>query len=201
MRDLSPSKGERTREEILNTAHRLFMQKGFHGTPMRQIAQEAGIAVGGIYNHFANKDEIFTTVLFEYHPLNDILPALQDAQGETVEGFVRDAAQRMVEGFGNRPDFLNLMFIELVEFNGQHLTLFFQKFFPQAITLTQRFSQGNDELRAIPIPVLLRAFVGLFFSYVITEILMGKQLPLEMQQNALDHFVDIFLHGILKGAG
>jgi hypothetical protein len=43
----------------------------------------------------------------------------------------------------------------------------------------------------------LRTFLGLFFSYVMTELLMGQQMPEAMKQGALDHFVDIFLHGIL----
>jgi hypothetical protein len=37
----------------------------------------------------------------------------------------------------------------------------------------------------------------MFFSYYITGALLGKAMPVEMQTNALDHFVDIFLHGVL----
>jgi hypothetical protein len=61
----------------------------------------------------------------------------------------------------------------------------------------QRFMESRQEIRAIPIPILVRAFIGLFFSYVITEIIIGRQLPPEMQEGALDHFIDIYLHGIL----
>jgi AcrR family transcriptional regulator len=192
------SKGERTREGILHAAHQLFLQNGFHGTSMRQIAQEAGIAVGGIYNHFASKDDIFVAVLVAHHPIHDILPALSTAQGENVEDFLRDAARRMVESFGNRPEFLNLMFIELVEFNAQHIPGLFQEIFPQVLVFAQRFLRGINELRPIPLSILVRAFVGLFFSYVITKIMLGNQLAAEQgQENDFDYFVDIFLHGIL----
>lgn len=54
------SKGELTRESILEGAYQLFLRQGYHGTSMRQIAEEAGIALGGIYNHFSGKEEIFT---------------------------------------------------------------------------------------------------------------------------------------------
>jgi hypothetical protein len=50
-----------------------------------------------------------------------VIPALQAAQGETVEEFVQDAANRLVSKLDDRLDFLKLMFIELVEFNGQLL--------------------------------------------------------------------------------
>ena len=191
------SKGERTRQEILQSAYRLFLEHGFHGTSMRQIAQGAGIAVGGIYNHFANKDEIFLAVLFHRHPIYDILPALNAAEGQDIEHFIRDAAHKVVQVVESHPDFLNLMFIELVEFNARHVPELFENFFPQAVTFVQRFFAGHQELRPIPIPILLRAFLGLFFSYVITDILMGDRMPQGMEKSSIDNFVDIFLHGIL----
>jgi AcrR family transcriptional regulator len=197
MIDDTSTKGERTRQEILQSAHQLFLKNGFHGTSMRQIAQGAGIAVGGIYNHFASKDEIFSALLSDRHPIFDILPALSAAQGKDVESFVRDAAAKTVEVVKGRPDFLNLMFIELVEFNAQHVPDLFEKFFPQALIFVQRFFENRQELRPLPIPVLLRAFMGLFFSYVITDILMGDRMPSDMEANSLNYFVDIFLHGIL----
>jgi hypothetical protein len=47
--------------------------------------------------------------------------------------------------------------------------------------------------------VIVRAFIGLFFSYIMTDLIIGEQLPPEMEENALDHFVEIYLHGILVG--
>ena len=45
-------KGEHTRGSIINAAHSLFANQGYAATSMRQIAEEAGLALGGIYNHF-----------------------------------------------------------------------------------------------------------------------------------------------------
>lgn len=195
--DLIP-RGERTRSEILQAALGLFTEHGYHGTSMRQIAQDAGIALGGIYNHFSGKEEIFKTVFIELHPFWDTLPLMNAAQGETIEEFVRDAAQRMIGGLGEHTDFLNLMFIELVEFNGQHIPQFFQNFFPQFRAFSQRFLAKRQEMRDIPLLMVTRAFIGLFLSYVITDLFIGKHLPAEGLENALDYFVDIYLHGILK---
>ena len=46
--------------------------------------------------------------------------------------------------------------------------------------------------------MVVRAFVGLFFSYLITDILIADQLPPDMRENALDYFVDVYLYGILR---
>ena len=199
MTDGTITKGERTRADILEAAYQLFIEGGFHGTSMRQIARQAGIALGGIYNHFSSKEEIFQAVLLERHPYFHVLPVLKSAHGETVEELVQDAARRMVFQLGaERTDFLNLMFIELVEFRGEHVSQLFTIMFPEALAFAQRFLTVEGELRPIPLPVIVRAFIGLFFSYIITELLLGKHMPLEMEQNALDYFIDIYLHGIIK---
>jgi AcrR family transcriptional regulator len=184
---------------LLDAAKRLFVSKGYHGTPMRQIADEAGLALGGIYNHFANKEEIFVCILQERHPFRVVLPALQAAQGQTVEDLVRDAAGRMVAELSQNQEFLNLMFIELVEFEGKHIPQLFETFFPPLMAFASQFQQVRGPLRDIPLPIVLRAFIGLFFSYFITDLLVGSQLPAEMRVRAFDRFVDIYLHGILAG--
>lgn len=191
------SRGERTQAQILQAAMRLFIDRGYHGTSMRQIAAEAGIAVSGIYNHFASKEEIFLGVLVEWHPFHDVMPALVAAQGKTIEAFVWDAANHLVARTQDRVDFLNLMFIELVEFKGRHLPQLVQNYFQNVLRFTERFLEGKAELRPIPPLMLVRAFIGLFFSYVMTELMIAKQLPPEMQENALEYFVEIYLHGIL----
>ena len=202
MSEETTSRGERTRSEILEAANRLFVGRGYHGTSMRQIAQQAGISLGAIYNHFSSKEDIFIGVFMEFNPYVDVLPLVNQAEGETLEEIIHDAAQRIVSGFGARTDFLNLMFIELVEFKGEHIPPLFQDVFPDLMLFARRFLTNRKELRHIPPVILIRAFVGLFFSYTITEIIIAEQLPTEGRQGALDYFVDIYLHGILNdGSG
>ena len=74
----------------------------------------------------------------------------------------------------------------------------FEIFFPPLLEFAQRFAQARGPLRPIPLPILLRAFLGLFFSYFMTDLLIGSQFPPEFQRNAFEHFVNIYLHGILK---
>jgi hypothetical protein len=46
----------------------------------------------------------------------------------------------------------------------------------------------------------MRAFLGMFFSYYITEILVSKAFPPEMMANAMDHFVEYFCSILVKEA-
>jgi AcrR family transcriptional regulator len=198
MDDKRLTRGQQTRAEIVQVAHGLFMRQGFHGTSVRQIAQHAGITLSTIYNHFDSKEELFEVVFLEYHPYHEVIPALLAAEGDSEEAWVRDAAGRLVEALEQRPDFLNLMFIELVELNSVHITELFKNILPQAQLIAERFLNSQPGVRPIPPLILVRTFLGLFFSYYITEKIMGASAPPEFHHNAMDHFVDIYLKGILK---
>jgi AcrR family transcriptional regulator len=52
------NKGEQTRREIYESALLLFRQKGFDDTSMREIAAQAGVALGAAYYYFPSKEAI-----------------------------------------------------------------------------------------------------------------------------------------------
>jgi AcrR family transcriptional regulator len=192
------TKGERTSLAIIDAAYDLMVDQGYAATSMRQIADKAGLALGSIYNHFSSKDEVFRAILAERHPFFQIVPILNTIEGETIEAFARNAARTLIAELGHHPEFLNLLLVEIVEFKGEHVPLVFEKMFPMLLQLAQRLSTLEGTMREIPQFVLVRAFLGMFFSFFITELLLSRTKFLETQTDALDHFVDIFLHGILS---
>jgi AcrR family transcriptional regulator len=52
------SKAEETRNRILDAALRLFRERGFEQTTMREIASEAGVATGAAYYYYRSKEEL-----------------------------------------------------------------------------------------------------------------------------------------------
>ncbi len=53
------------RGRLLATAARLFREKGYNRTTMRELAAEVGILSGSIFHHFESKDEILFGVMHE----------------------------------------------------------------------------------------------------------------------------------------
>jgi AcrR family transcriptional regulator len=199
MSEVSLSRGERTRADIIQAAHELFVRQGYHGTSMRQIAKKAGIALGGLYNHFDSKDDVFKEVFLEYHPYREVLPAVVAARGDTIEELLRDTVARMIAALKDRPKFMNLMFIEVVEFDSIHARELFASILPQIVEVVQcTLGEEREQLRPIPLLMLIRSFFGLFFSYFLTEIIFAEASPPEFRENAVDYMIDIFLHGVLK---
>jgi TetR/AcrR family transcriptional regulator, transcriptional repressor for nem operon len=53
-----PRKGALTRQRILERAAPVFNQRGYAGTSLNELVAATGLEKGGIYNHFASKDEL-----------------------------------------------------------------------------------------------------------------------------------------------
>jgi AcrR family transcriptional regulator len=192
-------RGEETRERILAAAYAQFIQNGYHGTSMRQIAQAAGLAVGGIYNHFAGKEEVFAAVLDQHHPYHAMLPALAQAQGETLEAFIRQAARLIETAVADRRDaIMPLLFIELLEFQGRHLKDLAERLMPTMGGFVQGIAERSGEMRPLPLPVVQRAFMSLLIGYFFTGFVL-RESPLfpESERDWLAGVVDVFLRGIL----
>jgi AcrR family transcriptional regulator len=53
------------RKAILDAAETIFAERGFHGARVQDIAAHARIAVGTVYNHFEQKDDVLAALLEE----------------------------------------------------------------------------------------------------------------------------------------
>lgn len=71
--DAAPAENQQTRsEQILDIACRLFSEKGFDRTSLRDISDAAGITKAALYYHFPDKDAL------QHKVVNDSLNALID---------------------------------------------------------------------------------------------------------------------------
>jgi len=54
-----------SRVNIMQTALELFARKGYFNTSIQQIAKEANISKGLLYNYFKSKEELLRQIIFE----------------------------------------------------------------------------------------------------------------------------------------
>ena len=205
--DSTLTKGERTRQVILDTAERLILAQGYHGTSMRQIADEAGIAVGGIYNHFASKEAIFTALIEEHQPYTDIvagLSALSGLSGESAAELVESAARLAIEQVRADPVFIRLAIIDMQEFEG-HTVVRFANFLIQGLmAFTGQLVASGQVRKDLPLPVLMRSFAGMVIFYVISEVVAFGgdspriDLPATDEIDWIGGLVDVYLNGVLR---
>jgi AcrR family transcriptional regulator len=98
-------KKQRTRDQITQTARRLFAERGFDGVTVADIATEAEVAEATVFNHFGAKEDLFFVGMEAFE--NELIGAVRNrAAGESVvEAFrqlIVDRAQRLTSPEGTR---------------------------------------------------------------------------------------------------
>lgn len=66
------TKGERTRERILDLAYDAVIRKGFAATSIEELVEAAGITKGGFFYHFKDKNDLARQILERYQAENDV---------------------------------------------------------------------------------------------------------------------------------
>ena len=78
---LDGGRGERTRLAILDASRRLFLERGYAGTPINAITEECGISRAGFYTYFKDKREIFNVLgKTAYHDVLAVIAEWADAR-------------------------------------------------------------------------------------------------------------------------
>lgn len=202
--ETKPTKGERTRQAILDAAERLILSQGYNGTSMRQIAAEAGIALGGIYNHFASKEALFAALLERHQPYTDIAAVVSNVSGDDVARLAEQVARQAVDVMLEDPLFFRLAMIDLQEFDGDTLLQFVYQMIPALLTFVQRMYASGRVRQDLPLPVLMRAFGGMIVFYALSELVAFRddlpwfQLPIPDDIDWIGGMVDIYLNGVLN---
>src|SRR3712207_28839 len=90
---------QRTREELVDAAERLFSKQGFHATSIDAVAAEAGFTKGAVYSNFESKEDLFFAVYERRvdRRVEEMEAALRDATT------AHDAFEGMVPGAGRYP--------------------------------------------------------------------------------------------------
>lgn len=99
------------RERILEVAENLFLEKGFAGTSMHEIAEKAGIAKSLIYHHFDSKQALWREIVKGYYDRAGVLEKLY----ETISADDPEMIAQLVTGrngffefFRNHPRLVRL---------------------------------------------------------------------------------------------
>lgn len=198
--DGSPPAALDTLSRIRDAALQLFLEQGYHGTSMRQIARRAGVAPAAIYNYLASKEALFVDLLSDLLPHRAMLRAMSEASGDSVEQLVGDATRRVAEVLADQDPNLRLMFIELLEFQGRHAGFLAEELLPGALAFMRRLQQADGRLQPYSPMIIARAFFGLLMSYAVTVTFFRQVGMVEFRQDDLTDFGNILLHGILEPA-
>ena len=74
------------REQILKEATRIFSEKTYHGTTLKDIADAVGILKGSLYHYISSKDKLLSDIILEAaHTLNEDLVRVEHLKLDPIE--------------------------------------------------------------------------------------------------------------------
>ena len=185
MPKLSEPQIEARKRLVEDAALAQFKTRGFHGTGLRDIAKEAGVSLGNIYNYYPGKEALFDSLLARLQadfaggdsPLaayfaTCTFPDDLEALGHAIGGMVREHG-----------DYLTLIYVDLAEFSGKHVR-------PYYASLQERFREALGARAEDPLPgghdpvtAFLTVYMQ-FFNFFIVERMIGAQGHLGLDQDA-----------------
>ena len=128
---------DQTTDKLLNCSARLFAERGFAGTSMRQIARETGVTQAAIYHHFANKLALYVAAVSHLHrdKFAGVLE-IRDSDAppaHTLALFITLILQQLDAD----PDFRHIFFRELIEGDEARLRDLAENVFPESARLVE----------------------------------------------------------------
>jgi AcrR family transcriptional regulator len=183
---------------ILKAAAALFRRQGFHGTSTRDIAQQAGVSLGNIYNHFPTKEKLFAKLLEEYEreyfsadqPLAKVFT---DARfPDNIEELGR-ASRETVERFA---DYIRLIYVDMVEFDAQHIGRIF-------LAMRERYQRvqaasGTKVAKDVdPVAAMMMVTFGYFNFFIMERLFKVKGHYGMTEDQAVRFFGRVYRRGVM----
>lgn len=190
-----------TKEKILEATFQLISEKGYLGTTTREIAHKAGITELTLFRHFGSKERLFEEVLNTYSflpKLKELLPSLKEL---SYKKSLQILGERFIETLKNKKSLIKIMFSE-INLYPDKIKDVYSNFVDEIInTLAEYFDylQKKSLIRRFPPDVLARAFLGMFFSYFLSEeIILGRTMEKTEFKKLSEVFICLFIKGTLK---
>jgi len=193
-------------QELVAAALALFVERGYAATRLEDVAAAAGVSKGTVYLYFANKEELFKTVVRE-----NLVPAL--AKGvdlvDSYEGSTPELLRELLRGWwgligatpvagltklilaeaGNFPD--------IAAFYHREVTVPGDELF--ARVLARGVARG--ELRALPPNPATTLICAPLVFLMLWQHGLGVGAPCEIDPEAyLDNLLEVLLFGLTAGS-
>ncbi len=90
-------RAEERRREILEAAATVFARRGYHRARTREIAEEAGISEGSIYNYFSSKRDLMLAILDQIvtESIPQVYATPESSLASLAMAFLRDRLDMM----------------------------------------------------------------------------------------------------------
>ena len=188
------------RAAIVESAIKLFSEKGFRGATTRELASNLGVTEPVLYQHFATKRDLYSAIIeFKSNDVRTVLAELESYLDKKDDpGFFRHLASLILRFYEHDPAYLRLLLYSSLE-RHELSDLFHERQaggFQNAVThyIQRRMEEGA--LRHMDPVFASQSFMGMIAHYGMNRMLHPHIQPTMNHDDVVNGMVDIFLRGI-----
>ncbi|MDP4092907.1 MAG: TetR/AcrR family transcriptional regulator [Bacillota bacterium] len=192
-------------QKILDTAIRMFAEKGYSNTSTAEIAKEAGVSEVTIFRNYKTKENLLMSVILPF--VTDLTPVLtEEFIGElkkacnSFEEFIRMMIYNRYNFIKSNKDIFQVVIKEIV----YHEDLF-KELLPEISRNALEFFnktintfKARGEIIDIPNGTMIRMMISLVIGYFTTRFVILKDSQLIDETSEIEYLIGFIINGLKK---
>jgi len=187
-------------KQIMDAALAVFSSKGFGESTVADVAKEAGIGVGTIYNYYKDKHDLLISLIADRLISEDLLRIFGTQPARSNEKFMQSMLEeRLSFGLDNAQKML-FLFFEIQRDQGLRRQFVTQVAGPLLNKLEQYITAqvDNGSFRKVDARVVARALAGTIIGNVILYRLEQRDSPFKKTRvrEIAEELTKLFMYGL-----
>ena len=190
------------REQIVGAATRVFAGKGFRRATTREVAREAGVSEGTIYNYFEDKDALLMAILERLNETERRAEDFEEGMATDFRGFLEEYLRRRMSLIWEDREVFRVVLSEMLV-NAELRELYLHRVVDPTMRIAEenyrsRMKQG--EVRQTDAPLAMRSVAGAVLGVLVLGLLGDEEIGSRPEQVS-DVLAGLLLDGLDANEG
>jgi AcrR family transcriptional regulator len=190
------------REQIVEAATRVFAEKGFGRATTREVAREAGVSEGTIYNYFEDKDALLMAILHKLNETERRAEDFEEGMATDFRGYLKEYLRRRMSVIWENREVFRVVISEMLV-NAELRELYLR----QVVAPTMRIAEENfrsrikqGEVRQTDAPLAMRSVAGAVLGVLVLGLLGDEEIG-SRSDEVPDVLAGLLIHGLDASEG
>jgi AcrR family transcriptional regulator len=166
------------REQILEAATRVFAEKGFRRATTREVAREAGVSEGTIYNYFEDKDDLLMAILHRLNETERRVEDFEEGAASDFRGFLEEYLRRRMSLVWENREVFRVVLSEMLV-NAELRELYLRRVIEPTMRIAEenfRSRMDQGEVRRTDASLAMRSVAGAVLGLLVLGLLGDEEV-------------------------
>jgi len=185
------------REQIVGAATRVFAEKGFSRATTREVAREAGVSEGTIYNYFEDKDALLLAILDRLNETERRAADFEGGMAADFRGFLEEYLRRRMSLIWENREVFRVVLSEMLV-NAELRELYLLRVVVPSMRIAEenfRSRMERGETRQTDAPLAMRSVAGAVLGVLVLGLLGDEELG-SRPEEVSDVLAGVLLDGL-----